>query len=421
MKSFEKVIGYDGVKQELMQICDMIKNRDIYERLGAKMPSGILLSGEPGIGKTLMAKCFIEESGLKAYTVRKKLSEDFASYVAGVFEEAKKTAPCIVLLDDMDKFANEDNEHRDAGEYVAVQSCIDEAKGGDVFIIATVNDIDKLPESLIRAGRFDRIIRMEPPTGKDSKKIIEHYLRKKGIADFIKMTDIVKMLHGQSCAEVETVINEAAIHAAHNRKTNMDTEDIIYAFLRNLYSCPENSSLTNSSGEIKKAAAHEAGHAVMCEILNPGGVGLASIRKNGGSDIVGIVRPCKKVELEEHILISLAGKAAVELVFGICDDGSEGDIRKAIKAIKHGVEKSGTNGLGMITVREYSHSETINSRVETVVQAQLESYMFKAKKILAENRDFLDRLAQALIEKETLLNSDIKRIRDSIEIKEVAV
>ena len=156
MNAFDKVIGYETIKNELLQICDMMHNREVYEELGAKLPQGILLYGDPGLGKTLIAKCFIEESGLKSYVVRRnKGNDDFIGDIAATFQKARETAPCIVFLDDMDKFANEDSNHRDAEEYVAVQSGIDEVKNCNVFVLAPANEMWKLPNSLVRSGRFD--------------------------------------------------------------------------------------------------------------------------------------------------------------------------------------------------------------------------------------------------------------------------
>ena len=177
MSKFDKIIGYDSIKKELLQICDMLKNKEFYSNLGAKLPNGILLYGDPGLGKTLMAKCFIDESGLKTFVIRKNKSENFVEHISDVFNEAKKCAPAIVFLDDMDKFANEDKNHRDAEEYVAVQSAIDEVKGCDVFVLATVNEYRKLPSSLTRSGRFDRSIEVCSPSSADSIKIIEYYLK----------------------------------------------------------------------------------------------------------------------------------------------------------------------------------------------------------------------------------------------------
>ena len=148
MSAFDKVIGYDSIKTELLQICDMIHNKELYERLGAKLPQGLLLYGDPGLGKTLMARSFMEESGLKTYIVRRnKGDDDFIGEITETFAKARQDAPSIVFLDDMDKFANEDSNHRDAEEYVAVQAGIDEVKNCGVFVLATANETGKLPRS----------------------------------------------------------------------------------------------------------------------------------------------------------------------------------------------------------------------------------------------------------------------------------
>ena len=164
MSAFDKVIGYESIKKELIRFCDVLKNPERYRKLGVTIPSGILLEGEPGIGKTLMVNCFIEESGCRSFTIRKgKPNGDFVNEICETFRKAKEEASAIVFLDDMDKFANEDEDHRDAEEYVAVQSCIDECKGSGVFVLATVNTRYCLPDSLIRVGRFDRVIEMLRP------------------------------------------------------------------------------------------------------------------------------------------------------------------------------------------------------------------------------------------------------------------
>jgi len=186
MSAFDKVIGYESIKQELMQVCDMIKNPNIYKSLGAVIPNGIMLYGEPGLGKTLIAKCFIEECNINSYTVRKDIGgSEFVACITSAFNDAKEHSPAIVFLDDMDKFANEDEQHRNAEEYVAVQAGIDNVKGSNVIVIATVNDIDSLPDSLHRSGRFDRKIEMQQPEGEDARAIIEHYLQSKKMNDIL--------------------------------------------------------------------------------------------------------------------------------------------------------------------------------------------------------------------------------------------
>ena len=185
MSAFDYVIGYCGIKKELEQISDTLKNREIYENLGVMSPRGLLLHGEPGVGKTLMASALIEESGRKVFVCRKdKPNGDFIREIKAIFDKAVQCAPSIVFLDDMDKFANGDERHRDAEEYVTVQSCIDECRGKEVFVLATVNNMRVLPRSLTRSGRFDRVIEIKPPTGKDAEAIIAYYLSgKKFVSD----------------------------------------------------------------------------------------------------------------------------------------------------------------------------------------------------------------------------------------------
>lgn len=227
MNTFDKVIGYESIKNELLQICDMIHHPEFYTALGAKLPQGVMLYGAPGLGKTLLAKCFIEESGLRTFTVRRnKSANDFVEEIIQTFRQASANAPAIVFLDDMDKFANEDDSRRDAEEYVAVQSGIDEVKDAGVFVLATVNEIHKLPPSLKRSGRFDRKIEVLPPTSADAETIIRHYLRNKKLSDSIRVQDVAMMITYSSCAELETILNESAIRAAYRRSACIEMEDI---------------------------------------------------------------------------------------------------------------------------------------------------------------------------------------------------
>lgn len=424
MSEFNKIIGYQTIKEELLQICDMIHNREIYEKLGAKLPQGILLYGDPGLGKSLMAKCFIAESGLPAYIVRRnKGSDDFIGKITETFEKAKNNAPAIVLLDDMDKFANEDDRHADAEEYVAVQAGIDEVKGCNVFVFATVNEMRKLPHSLIRSGRFDRKIEVNAPTDRDAEEIIKYYLAQKKVSDNVNMDDLVKMVSYGSCAELETILNEAAINAAYARKEKVEMDDLVKAVLRMQYDAPDN--FTKKSGDaLKEIALHEAGHLVVSEVLTPGSVGLASLRSSGRDSMGGFMHRCLPVARRAHdILVSLAGKAATELYYsGTCASGCQNDIARAADNIRDALTESGMCGLAMIDVSNGpfpESSESFKARNESVVHAELERYMFKTREILIKNRNFLEKAAELLSERETLLYSDIKRLRENVEIQEV--
>ena len=213
MKAFDKIIGYVPLKQELMQISDTLKNREFYDKLGVCAPRGLLLYGEPGVGKSLMAGAVIEESGRPVFRCRKdEPNGDFVKKIKATFEKAAENAPSIVFLDDMDKFANGDESHPDAEEYVTVQSCIDETKGKEVFVLATANDTDCLPESLLRAGRFDRTIEVGLPMGEDAIEIVAYYLKSKRLWRGLTPLPIAKIMIGHSCAILETVLNEAGLY-----------------------------------------------------------------------------------------------------------------------------------------------------------------------------------------------------------------
>ena len=426
MNAFDKVIGYETIKHELIQICDMIHNRDVYEELGAKLPQGVLLYGDPGLGKTLMSKSFIEESGLTTFTVRRnKGDDDFIGDITDTFRKAKENCPSMVFLDDIDKFANEDSDHRDAEEYVAVQAGIDEVKNCDVFILATANDVHKLPASLVRAGRFDRKIRFNCPTDKDSREIIKHFLSSKKVSENVNMDDISKMISYSSCAELETILNEAAISAAYEKKQSIEMEDIVKSVLRMQYKSPDNYTKT-SDEDMRKTALHEAGHLVVSEVLCPGSVGLASIRSSGRDSTGGFIHRCKELPRRTYyVMVSLAGKAAVELYYSdTCASGCTNDIERAFSCIRDGISENATHGLGLVdfeTIDSPRASENYISRVEAATYAELERFMLKTRETLIKNTEFLDKVTAALIEKETLLYSDIKAIRENTTITSVAV
>ena len=416
MSKFDKIIGYETVKNELVQICDILKNQELYQKMGAKLPQGMLLNGDPGLGKTLMAKCLIEESGLKAYTVRRnKGKNNFVSEITKAFEEAKKNAPSIILLDDMDKFANEDERHRDAEEYVAVQAGIDDVKDCNVFVIATVNNKWKLPDSLVRLGRFDRQIDIEYPSESDALKIIEHILSDKSLADDFNLEDLSKMISFSSCAKLETILNEATINATYERRDKIEMADLVKSALKMVYNSPDTYTKI-SDDELKRVALHEAGHLVVCESICPGSVGLASVRTSGRDSTGGFIHRCRDLKSDtDDIMVLLAGKAAVELYYADSQArGCSEDIRKAYRRIRRLISNDGTSGFGMIDVSDFRFnniSESMNSRTEAVTQAELEHYLLKARNILIENREFLEKTADALAEKETLLYSDIQKIK----------
>jgi len=216
MTAFDRILGYHSIKEELTQIADVLIGSDYYTKLGVKLPRGLLLHGKPGVGKTLMATCLVEVSGRNVYSCRKDSpGEGVAKAIREAFEKAKENTPSIVFLDDMDKFSNEDNEHRNTDEYIIIQSCIDQCKDCDVFVVATANDTRYLPQSLLRAGRFDRVIQVNTPSENDAEAIIGHYMADKQVAADVDLKLIARLMNNCSCAQLETVINEAGLRAAY--------------------------------------------------------------------------------------------------------------------------------------------------------------------------------------------------------------
>ena len=418
MSAFDKVIGYESIKQELLKICDMVNHRDVYDKMGAKIPQGILLYGDPGLGKTLMGKCFIEETGLKAFTVRRSKSRHFVETISKTFKEAKENAPSIVFLDDMDKFANEDEHHRDAEEYVAVQAGIEEVRDSDVVVFATVNSIWKLPNSLVRAGRFDIKMQVNKPNAEDIQKMVKHLMSRRNVSDRVCVDDFCKMLSYCSCAEIEKMINQAALYAAFDRVESIEMKHLCAAVLKMTYDAPDDVTI-KSKNEIEKNAIHEAGHLVVAEVLCPNSIGFASLRSNGRNSTGGFIHMWKKVEDDEiDTMILLAGRAAGEMYYGKAGiEGSGRDISRAVDNIKGNLYSVGRYGLGLADPRmriEDEYSDYYSSRAETVAQSELERYTLEVKEILLKNRMFLEKIQEALIEKETLLYSDIQKIKTEL-------
>ena len=415
MGAFDQVIGYEPIKEEMMQVCDMIRNPEVYRKMGAILPRGMILYGEPGLGKTLMAKAFIQESGLPVITVRKsKGKDDVLERIEKAFKDAVKQAPVIVFLDDMDKFANEDHNHCDADEYVAIQAGIDDVKDKKVFVLATANEFNKLPRSLRRCGRFDRQIEFSSPNAEDARKIMEFYLRDKKVDPSINMEDLSKMLDCDSCAVLETVLNEAAIYAAYARKETVCMPDLIRAVMRKAYESPETYRKMTEE-EVRKAALHEAGHAVICEVLMPGGVGMVSVRAEGENP-GGIMHRCNEsITSLQAILIALGGKAATEIYYaGMPAEGCSSDIKKAYQIILKNLDQDAALGFSLTDIEPCGYdslSQFQRTKMETAVQTELERHLLKAKDILQQYSDFLEKLTEELMQKETLLYSDVQRIK----------
>lgn len=420
MKEFDKVIGYQSIKTELERICDIMRNYDKYKQLGVTTPRGLLLHGVPGVGKTLMAKCFVEASGRRAFICRKDKSDgDFLKSIVDTFNQAVQYAPSIVFLDDMDKFANEDEQRRDAEEYVTIQTCIDKVADKEVFVLATANDIHKLPKSLIRVGRFDKVLEVGSPVGADATNIVEYYLKQKSFVDDIDAQQVARLLGGRSCAELETVINEAGIYAGSQGKSKIDMDDIIRACMRVIFRAPESVDLY-SPETLEHIAYHEAGHAIVNELLEHDSVNIVSVCKYSG-DIGGVTSYHQsdkyffdKKYMENRVMSLLAGRAATEIKYGEVDVGANSDVERAYDIVTRFVDNYSSYGLYYIERRNSSHD--LISRKELLIAIDMERYYAQARKLLIQNREFLDKLAAALVDKKTLTNKDIQAIKNTCNV-----
>ena len=416
MRPLDKVIGYNPIKKDLYRIIDVLNNPDKYAKLGVYIPKGIMLVGEPGIGKTLMAMSVIEECNRKSYIVRKDKPDGvFVDYIRETFENAINNAPSIILLDDIDKFANEDYSHRNAEEYITVQACIDSVKKEDVFIIATANNVKRLPSSLLRSGRFDRVFYMNFPKGEDAKKIIEFYLEDKKCDSNIDSEEVARFANGYSCADLEAVINEAGLYAAYEERKLISQDDLKKACLRKFYEISDD-EYEISEEVLKRRVVHEAGHVVIAELRNCGSVNFVSVsteinNKVGGFVSLGSDEYHMSFKKEEtKIMISLAGKAAIEIVLGEIDMGAYSDIRKAFDRVRTLLDNHVSYNFN-----SWCHGDETSQRVfdclDSATASEMSRYYIKTKQMLINNRSFLDVIIKHLMDKKVLSYKDIAKIR----------
>lgn len=436
MSKFDEIIGYSAVKKELQQVSDTLKNSKYYKRLGVSAPRGLLLHGDPGVGKSLMASAVMEASGRPAFICRKdQPNGDFVKHIKETFAQAIENAPSIILLDDMDKFANGDERHPDAEEYVTVQSCIDNAKGKEVFVLATVNNMRCLPKSLHRAGRFDRVIEIEAPHGADAAEIIDHYLKSKQVVADVDAKTIARILDGRSCADLETVINEAGLYAGYERADNITMDHLLEACLRIVFDVPAADedeedffiNLSDASHVGSQIVYHEAGHAVVSEILCPDSVVLVSAyhrsgNRGGFTDYYNDRSYTPLYWAKSRIIAALGGIAANEQRYGVFDVGGSRDLEHAFGRMKDLVTERCINGLHLYSYGYAdANSPQLQSSQEQVIAAEVEKAYRKAKEVLSLNAEYFEKVAVALAQKKLLSAADMQRIKSECKIVPVAL
>ena len=414
MENFKSIVGYKAIKLELSRILDQLTNPEKYAALGVTEPHGLLLHGVPGVGKSTMAECLVKACGRTAFVCRKdKSNGDFVNEIVRVFDEAAESAPSVVLLDDIDKFANEDERHCDSEEFVTVQACIDKVKNKRVFVIATANNMRKLPSSLTRAGRFDHILELHSPEGQDAEDIVAFYLSKKAYVADMNVKRIARLLEGKSCAQLETVVNQAGAYAAFDGRTQVEMKDMIKAILRIVFEAPE--SFSQDLSTLPLTACHEAGHALVAELLQPDSVNLVTVL-NHDSYAAGIISLHRdegyfhhKKMMENRVMCLLAGKAAIEVCYGTVDPGANEDLKRAFDIVHRFVDHYCSYGFDQFVFDAYPSTGVLDRR-DSRVASEMEHYYARTKQLIIDNREKLDKLTSRLIDEKTLMGDQVQEI-----------
>lgn len=411
---FKSIIGYAEVKRELAQILDQLQNPGKYTALGVTQTHGLLLHGVPGVGKSTLAMDFLQATGRNIFVCRKnKTDGDFVEGIVQIFERAAEEAPSIILLDDLDKYANGDRRRRDADEYVTVQTCIDRVKDHQVFVVATANDLNKLPESLIRPGRFDHVLKLECPCGKDAQDIVAYYLSHKAFVSDVDVRRIGRLLNGRSCAELEMVVNQAGVYAAYDGRKQIQMKDMIKSILRVIFEAPE--SFKEDLKTLPLVACHEAGHALVAELLEPDSVDLITVL-NHDSRSAGVTVVSRddcyfhsQKLMANKVMCLLAGKAATEICYGVVDPGTGSDLQRAFSIVVRFVDNYCSYGFDRF-VYINDTSDALRERRDNQVATELERYYAQVKKLLIDNKDKLETLTARLVKEKTLLGDQVQQI-----------
>jgi cell division protease FtsH len=427
----DDVAGLEEVKESVMTTIDMLKNPKKYEAAGARISKGTLFYGPPGTGKTLLAKAIAGEAGVNFLAMS---GSDFdnkyvgvgADKVRKVFEKAKKLAPCIVFIDELDAIGGKRTENDKSFERQTLNqllSCMDGFGGSEgVFIFAATNDVNSLDPALLRPGRFDsRFAVGLPDTSKDREAIIKLYMKNKKLNENVSIEALAKQTIGCSPATIETIINEAAIESVKNGGI-INQQNIDEAFYRQIMDGHRKKNSDRNQKEIKTVAWHEAGHALVGYLQHEEVSKISIVPTTSGAGGVTIFNQKKmgmysKSELENHIRTLYAGRNAEILLNGATEitTGASNDIHEATKCIKQMVSTYGMSKYGLLNLHEINvpASELIEEYQSISKILEIESM-----ELLKENRHMLEKLANTLIEHETIDESDLIAIFTTMEREE---
>ena len=441
--TFADVAGIDEEKEELQEIVEFLKNPRKFTDMGARIPKGVLLVGQPGTGKTLLAKAVAGEAGVPFFIIS---GSDFvemfvgvgASRVRDLFEEAKRNAPCIIFIDEIDAVGRQRGAGLGGGhderEQTLNQMLVEMdgfAANEGVIVLAATNRPDVLDKALLRPGRFDRQIVVPAPDVKAREQILEVHAKKKRLADDVDLNIIAKNTSGFTGADLENVLNEAALLAARRDKHEIGEREIEDAMVK-VTMGPEKKTRVRSDKEKKLVAYHEGGHAVVSRYLKTQDpVHEISIIPRGMAGGYTMYRPTEdksfisKTEMLENIVSLLGGRASEELVLGDISTGASNDIERATQIAKAMVTKYGmSKRIGTITLgsdqdevfigRDWGHEKSYSEETAGIIDEEIKNIIDKAyeqaKAILSEHRDKLDRVAEVLVEKEKITGEEFDSI-----------
>lgn len=421
--SFKDVAGLEEIKEELQETIDFINNSSKYKKMGARIPKGILFYGPPGTGKTLLAKAVAgETNSVFLYASGSEFVEKYvgvgAKRVRSLFERAKKEAPSIVFIDEIDAIGTKRNLESNNEKDQTLNQLLVEMDGFNshetVIVIGATNRLDLLDEALLRPGRFDRHIYVGNPNMKAREQILKVHTKNKPLDKSVDILDIARKTHGLSGADLANIANEAAIIAVRRNKSKITIEEFDAAIERVLAGL-EVKNPTVLLKEKKTVSFHEAGHALVAKLLNTEMVQKVSIIPRGQA--LGYVLKFPEEdryllterELINKIITLLAGRAAEELVFREITTGAKDDLDKATKIAREMVCSYGMGSLGPIAIdKQYiKHNYgVLRDEIKRILD-----YCYKeALKILDENKSLLYHIANTLMEKETMDGEELDEI-----------
>ena len=440
--TFAQVAGLKEEKEELEEIVDFLKEPGKYTGVGARIPKGVLLEGPPGTGKTMLAKAVAGEAGVPFFSIS---GSDFvemfvgvgASRVRDLFEEAKHNAPCIVFIDEIDAVARRRGTGMGGGhderEQTLNQLLVEMDGFGvneGIIVMAATNRVDILDPAILRPGRFDRKVAVGTPDIGGREEILKVHAKNKPLGDDVNLQQIAQTTAGFTGADLENLLNEAAIIAAKENRSFIAQKDIKRAFIKVGIGAEKKSRII-SDKEKKITAYHEAGHAILFHVLpDVGPVYTVSIIPTGVG-AAGYTMPlpekdemfATKSRMLQDIMVSLGGRIAEEIIFGDITTGASSDIKKATKTARRMVTRYGMSDhigvicydddddevfIGKDLAHAKAHSEEISGEIDKEVKSIIDDCYTKAKDIILQHEDVLHSCAQLLLEKEKITREEFE-------------